>query len=440
MDMFQLKVCLAIGAGYWSRIPDSQGLHRRGMGVISGIACWGSSLILGTTSDVKELVILITAGLLAEAIRLPWEKWPLDSWIDSVEPEEAIEPERRMIDPHHHLWHPFNQPKGWPVPRLAILLMKVIRPDFLLGLDVPMRGTFGSRNPIGIVYMSKEISDDIYNNGKGHNIVGTVYMECGWKEKRTPVAMVPTGEADMAFAANKYNSILCLGAVCHADLMLGADVEPALQYYKERGVAGIRYSLAYLPAEATAIGAGPRKDVRSEQFLKAFSLLEKYDLSYDCWLFHTEIDDLIFLARKFPNIVIICDHVALPLHGIEPHTDLLATRTLWKKKIQTLSAFPNVRVKLSGMGMCVTGLKFDTLPKPASSDVLAEAWAPYYLHVICCFGSNRCMFASNFPVDKVSGSYTAHFNAHKLIVKDLPEEDKHNLFYKTAVDTYKLKM
>eukprot|EP01060_Flectonema_neradi_P000302 TRINITY_DN10200_c0_g2_i1.p1 TRINITY_DN10200_c0_g2~~TRINITY_DN10200_c0_g2_i1.p1 ORF type:complete len:437 (+),score=61.76 TRINITY_DN10200_c0_g2_i1:71-1381(+) len=436
MDSFHVKLCLTVGIGYWGRVPDSQGLYKRGMGMLAGLVCWAISALLEKTIDVKELLALLTAGLIAEALRLPWDKWPLERWLDSVEPESAIEPDRPMIDPHHHLWDPLNQPKGWPIPGFVLSLMKVLRPHFIFAADEPMRGTFGNRHPICHTYMAKELYEDIHNNGKGHNIVGTVYMECGWKEPhRTPEAMIPTGEADMAFEANKVNSIICKAVVCHADLMLGEDVEPALKYYKERGVTGIRYSLAYQPPGAKAMGAGPKKDVRSEKFLKGFALLEKYDLSYDCWLFHTELNDLIYLAQKFPNTTIICDHVALPIP--EPNQN---TRATWKLQMQTLSACPNVRVKLSGMGMAVTELGFDKLPKPATSSELAQGWAPYYLHVICCFGSNRCMFASNFPVDKVSGGYTTHFNAHKLIVKDLPEEDKHNLFYQTAVDTYKIKI
>ena len=74
--------------------------------------------------------------------------------------------------------------------------------------------------------------------------------------------------------------------------------------------------------------------------------------------------------------------------------------------------------------------------------VQAEAWGPYILHAIDCFGVDRCMFASNFPVDKVSCSYTHLFNAMKKIVnkKGFSDEDKHKLFFENAAKVYRLKV
>ena len=88
----------------------------------------------------------------------------------------------------------------------------------------------------------------------------------------------------------------------------------------------------------------------------------------------------------------------------------------------------------------VCGFGFKKCPVPPSSTELAETWRPYMLHCIECFGVERCMFASNFPVDKVSCSYTALFNSFKIIVKDFSVEDKKKLFHDNAVRIYRLQI
>jgi predicted TIM-barrel fold metal-dependent hydrolase len=88
--------------------------------------------------------------------------------------------------------------------------------------------------------------------------------------------------------------------------------------------------------------------------------------------------------------------------------------------------------------MPVNGWAWHKNEYPASSDDIITEQSRYYLHTIDCFGSKRCMFESNFPVDKQSVSYHVIWNAYKKLVKDFDEADKHNLFYGTADKVYKL--
>lgn len=163
-------------------------------------------------------------------------------------------------------------------------------------------------------------------------------------------------------------------------------------------------------------------------------------MSFDCWLYEDNIEELKDLADHFPDIPIICDHVGLPIglpsgEGIEEENF-----KSWKERIKNLSSSKNVYCKLSGLGMPVPGFKFDTRKRPANSKELSEAWKPYILHCIQCFGVDRCMFASNFPMDKVSCTYTSLFNAFKIIVQNFTEEEKDKLFYSNAVNLYRLEV
>ena len=112
----------------------------------------------------------------------------------------------------------------------------------------------------------------------------------------------------------------------------------------------------------------------------------------------------------------------------------------WKKGIDALVSTPNVYMKLSGLTMCntIVGSKLWHRPKPPTSDELVELMGDLYMYCIEKLGVDRCMFASNFPVDRACCSYTVLYNAFKKIVKHLPHEDKTKLFYANAERVYQL--
>ena len=172
-----------------------------------------------------------------------------------------------------------------------------------------------------------------------------------------------------------------------------------------------------------------------EDFRAAFGLLAEHGLSFDCWLWDENIAALAALARDFPDTTIVCDHCAAPrglVHGRE------AAWKKWQVAMAELAAFPNVVVKLSGFAMCVCGFGFEHWATPPGSEELAAAWRPYLEHCIRCFGTELCMFASNFPMDKVSCSYTALFNAFKRVAEGYSAKEQDDLFHDTAQRVYRL--
>ena len=110
----------------------------------------------------------------------------------------------------------------------------------------------------------------------------------------------------------------------------------------------------------------------------------------------------------------------------------------WKEDTSKLAECSNVYAKLGGLAMPVNGWKWHKRDLPVSSDELVSTHEEYYKHTIEIFGVDRCMFESNFPVDKQSISYHVLWNAFKKMTKDFSEEDKNSLFFQTAKDFYSL--
>ena len=333
--------------------------------------------------------------------------------------EDPIDPDLPICDPHHHLW---DHPDDFPEDRIRVSHRHVRH------------------------YLLKELLED---TGGFHNILQTVFLECrSMYRKDGPLELRPIGETEFVqgiaaqSASGQYgNTVVAAGIVGFADLTLGSAVAPVLEAHiaasRER-FRGIRYTSTW----------DASKDIRSRmktptllsnpKFREGFAYLHKYNLSFDAWLYHTQLMELVGLAKAFPDTPIILDHVGGPL-GIGPYAGKREeVFQEWKRGIVALSLCPNVMVKLGGLGMPLTGFGWHERSTPPNSAELAEAMAPYYTWCINHFGADRCMFESNFPVDKVSYSYTTIWNAFKRISKDFSPTDQAALFHDTAVKVYRL--
>jgi len=326
--------------------------------------------------------------------------------------EEPIDPDLPICDPHHHLWDRPNTPE---------------RP--------------GSR------YLLEELLQD---TGGGHNIVQTVFVECrSMYRKDGPSEMQPVGETEFVqgiaaqSTSGQYGATLvAAGIVSFADLTLGVAVAPVLEAHiaaSQNRFRGIRHSSAWdASSEITSYRNPPRGLLLDSKFREGFAYLQKYNLSFDAWLYHPQIIELVDLARAFPDTSIVLDHIGGPL-GIGPYAGKREeVFQEWKSSIATLATCPNVVVKLGGLGMPICGFGWHERATPPSSTELAEAMATYYLWCIGQFGVGRCMFESNFPVDKQSCSYTVMWNAFKRISRDFSLNDRAALFHDTAVKVYRL--
>ena len=144
------------------------------------------------------------------------------------------------------------------------------------------------------------------------------------------------------------------------------------------------------------------------------------------------------LAQTFPEVTIVFDHFGGPL-GIGPYKGLGdEIFDQWVIDVGELSKCQNVYAKLGGIVMPINGFGWHKNDVPATSDEIVLKTGRYHKKTIELFGPDRCMFESNFPVDKQICSYVVLWNAFKKIAESFTEEDKRNLFHDTAVRAYQL--
>ena len=327
--------------------------------------------------------------------------------------EPVLDPDQPIIDAHHHLWHGFGKPVPW-------------QPD----------------------YWHAEHGKDI---ASGHNIVATVFVECGYNyDTGAPAGFGPIGETRTidAYAASfsEATGSACKAAaaiVGFADRTLGAAVEAMLEAHLKAAPSRFRGIRQITPWDQSADVRYPGFSIApelllSEQFRDGFSRLQKFNLSFDAWLFHPQIPEIADLARHFPDTTIILDHFGGPL-GVGPYAGKRAEIfQQWKKDIAVVAQNPNVRVKLGGLAMEHAGFHWHDRKRPPTSDELVAACGDYYLQAIDLFGPERCMFEANFPVDKISCSYRTLWNAHKKIGRRFSSGERQAMFHDTAKKTYRI--
>ncbi len=333
----------------------------------------------------------------------------LKAWLAKRPPEDALEPELPIIDPHHHLW------------------------------DTPVRGHY---------FLPELLAD----TAGGHNIISTVFLECQSMFRAAgPEEMKPVGEVEFVngmaalSASGQYGKTrACEGIVGWADLMLGARVRPVLEALIAAGngrFRGVRYGTSWDDGVAGKHVSRPipRHRLLDPKFREGFAELSKLGLTFDSWHFHPQLPDLVDLARAFPEQSIIVDHVGGVL-GVGQYAGRNAEiMPVWKKSLRELAACPNVNIKLGGLGMTSFGFGFELRDVPPSSQELADTWRPYIEPCIEAFGVERCMFESNFPPDKQSCGYTELWNAFKIVTAKASAPEKTALYSGTAARVYKLR-
>lgn len=327
------------------------------------------------------------------------------NWLDQVH-EEIIDPDRRIVDPHHHLWHHADNP-----------------------------------------YLLEDLWSDTSN---GHLVEKTVFVECMAEYLTTgPEELRPVGEtsfvAAVAAEAQKgpKNKARIGAIVSFADLMLGDRLDDVLDAHVDAGQGlfrGIRHAAGW-DASSTVRNSHtnpPQHLYADRKFRDGFRRLGERGLTFDAWSYHPQISELTDLAKTIPETRVIFDHFGGPL-GVGPYAghrdEIFAT---WKEDTEALAHCPNVFAKIGGLAMPINGFGWHKRSAPANSDEIVDAHKRYYDHMIRVFGPQRCMFESNFPVDKQSVSYRVLWNAFKKIAADYTEAEKDALFRGTATQVYRI--
>jgi predicted TIM-barrel fold metal-dependent hydrolase len=342
--------------------------------------------------------------------------------------EQILEPDLPIVDPHHHLWdRPAHVIKNLPASDHGFV-------DILR--DIPR-------------YLLPELLADLQC---GHNIRATVYMECGAMYRADgPKALQCVGETEFVngiaamSASGNYGEVrACAGIVGHVDLRIGDAAEDVLRSHIAAGhgrFRGIRHSASY-DEDPNVLGPLSGRNTAGlyldKKFRDGFKHVHKLGLSFDAWLLEPQLPDLIDLARTFPDTTIVLDHVGTPL-GIGRYKGKRDERfAVWLDNIKTLAACPNVNVKVGGLPMPFGGWRERMAGPDETSETLAAQWKPYVESCIEAFGANRCMFESNFPVDRFGATYAALWNAFKRLAKNYSADEKTALFSGTAKRVYRL--
>jgi L-fuconolactonase len=348
--------------------------------------------------------------------------------LNGVPPHEPIlEPDLPIIDPHHHLW-------DWP----ESVFSNQAQPEH--GFTTVIRRCMR--------YLLPELLADLES---GHNICATVFMECGAMYKADGLETFRcVGETEFAngvaamSASGRYGKArICAGIVGHADLTQGASVRDVLEAHQRAGggrLRGVRHAAPF-DADPQVLGRPSYAAsglYHSPQFRQGFAQLANCGLSFDAWLFEPQLPDVIDLARSFPDVPLILDHLGTPLGNAAYQGEREARFAIWHDNIRKLAALPNVSMKVGGLGMVFCNFPSFLQEPAAPASQLASEWKPYVETAIEAFGTARCMFESNFPVDLGACNYKVLWNAFKILAKDCSADEKADLFYGTANRVYKL--
>ena len=294
-----------------------------------------------------------------------------------------------IIDAHHHFWNPIVNYHPW------------LRDEPM----IPFR--YGDYSSIRRPYLPK----DYFADAAGHNVVGTVLMEGEWNPKD------PVGESrwvsELA-AETGFPNAMVAQAWMDRD-----DIEDVLAAH---ATLPIVRSVRHKPCAASTpngVEPGAPGSMSDPKWRRGFALLERFGLMFDLQTPWWHLGEAADLARDFPATTIILNHTGLPA---DRSPDGLAG---WRKAMRGLAQAPNVMVKISGIG------------RPEAPWTV-ESNRQIVLDTIEAFGPERCMFASNFPVDGVIASYDTIIGGFKTIVADFPLAERRALFHDTAKRVYRL--
>lgn len=330
---------------------------------------------------------------------------PRPKWLQQ-HTEDIIEPELAIIDAHHHLWEENDHP-----------------------------------------YLLPALQQDL---ASGHNIVATVFVEAKYSYRPGgQEALRCTGETEKVTCLAEQardsgmDTAICAAIIGFSDLTMGEKVADVIEAHLEltRGrLRGLRHSVARDPLFPEGIVLRPAAEglLSDRHYLAGLNKLAEYGLSYDAMLYDCQIPELTTAIRALPNLPVVLDHYGCII-GVGPYRGKeKETFELWRRNMKELANCDNVVVKLGGMGMIVCGPIWHERRSPPTSTELATAWRPYVETCIELFGTHRCMFESNFPVDKAMYSYPILWNAFKRLTADYSPTEKQELFHDTATRVYRI--
>jgi L-fuconolactonase len=338
--------------------------------------------------------------------RKPWDDYVRSEWLAQVS-EEVIAPDLEIIDSHHHLM-------AWPIH-----------------------------------YDIGQTLEDF----TGHRVQATIHVEAhGHYKEGGPEHLRSVGETqyivEQARDVPPKAPRIAAGIVAHVDVLCGRDIDEILAAHAEAAegrLRGIRVNLYWtMHADKPWTPSAVRQLTGHKLVAAALDRLGKRGLTCDLVAFHPNLDDVALTAATYPDTVFIVNHMGAPFDppgGADPQE----LRRDWRRGIQRIATQPNIRLKLGG---CANPLLSRAMPEmaallnnpslPPSSLQLAAAYRPYVEYCIDQLGPDRCMFESNFPIDKAYTSYGVLWNAYKRLVTHHSLDEQRGLLGGVAATTYRV--
>lgn len=334
---------------------------------------------------------------------------PREDWLDLVN-EPALTNGMPIVDAHHHLW-----------------------------------------DRAGFRYLLEEYADDIGESG--HNVVASVFVQCRTMYRADgPKSEQPIGEVEFVrgIAAQARSGFygktrVAAAIVGGADLLLGRAVAPVLDVMMSAGgelFKGVRTPVAAHPDPAVRSNPVPAPEglMLTDAFIEGARELAKRHLVLDLWVYQSQLEEVATLAKLIPDLQLVINHAGGPL-GVGPYAQNRSMHfQAWQESISRIAQCPNVAIKLGGFGMPIMGFGLAERTSPPTSLALSLLIKPYVETCIELFGYSRCLFESNFPVDKGSFSYSVIWNAFYRVSDAWSDENRAKVFSQNALRIYKISL
>ena len=291
----------------------------------------------------------------------------------------------KIIDAHHHLWDLSVFPYSWLNEPHSIGDISGIRKNYLI--------------------------TDFLNDAKNLELIKSVHIQCNGG-KNSPVEETEWLQS----IADVHN--FPHGIVFYSDLLQDNVEKEIDQHCKFKNTRGLRYLLNYDPHNT--IDCFTSEEVLiNEKWKKNYSLLKKYNLTFDVHLWPEQYGYAYKLFKENPDILNIINHAGTPKKRDSEYLNF------WKKELTKLASLDNTAIKISGLGMFDQSWTTDSI-------------RPIVLDCIETFGIDRCFFATNFPVDKLFSSYEKVWKSYFEITQNFSEEENNKLYFKNAEKFYRI--
>ncbi|QIO05505.1 amidohydrolase family protein [Acinetobacter shaoyimingii] len=348
-----------------------------------------------------------------------------------------------IIDAHIHQWDPYHTPHPAALAvklfgKSPYLLDKVIR----LAQPKDLLESIGLTSHISSAYLPQNYRKDV-----GHYAISqVVHVEASWHDHKGKGVV---GETEFIESLPFNDGTVKLGGIVATADPRDRNFKKILKLHHQASphFKGIRRMAAYHEDKGIHRWTDQAELYRDKKFLKGFEVLAQYNLSFDAWVYSTQLSDVITLAKQFPETSIVLDHLGTPAGLFGPvgkQTGLTQVARdnifyRWKEDIAELALLPNVYTKMSGLLMPVLGHQFHKQKRLASKAEIFDLVHPMITHALESFGTYRVMFASNFPMDSVNANLVTIIDAFSDVVAAYDPDALKQVFHHNAKQFYRLK-